>query len=322
MTTRRNFLQTTTAGLLSVGAIRPVCAESYPARPVHLIVGFPAGYSSDVTARVTAQWLSQKLGQQFIVDNRPGAATNVATESVVRAPPDGYSLLFVTQTNAINVTLYQSLKFDFLHDITPVAGVSRVPGVMVINPMVPAKTIPEFIAYAKANPGKMNMASAGSGSFPHVAGELFKMLTGAKMLHVPYRSSYTADLLGGQVQVAIPPIPAVLGLIQKGKLRALAVTTATRSAALPDTPALDEFVPGYEASAWYGIGAPSATPRDVVSKLNNAVNAAFADDKIKARFVELDSQALPGTSAGFGKLITDEVGKWAKVVKFAGIKPV
>ena len=278
---RRQFLLLA-AGAAALPALsRIACAQSYPTRTVRLVVGFPPGTSSDITARLIAQWLSDHLGQQVVVENRTGAGTNIAAETVVQASPDGYTLLWVTQTNAINATLYESLKFDFIRDITPVAGVIRVPTVMMVNPAVPAKTVPEFIAYAKANPGKINMSSPGIGSANHVLGELFQMMTGTKLVHVPYKGSQFPDLLSGQVQVTFNPLPSSLNFIKTGKLRALGVTSATRQAVLPDVPPIGEFVPGYEGNAWFGIGAPKNTPKEIVDKLNKEINAGLADPKLK-----------------------------------------
>ena len=267
--------------------------------------------------------MSERLGQQFVIDNRPGAGSNIATEAVVRAPPDGYTLLMVGATNAINATLYDKLNFNFIRDIAPVAGIIRVPLIMEVNPSVPAKTVPEFIAYAKANPGKINMASGGNGTTLHVSGELFKMMTGVNMVHVPYRGAgpVLIDLLGGQVQVTFDTMPSSIEYIRAGKLRALAVTTAIRSEALPDVPTVGEFVPGYEASTWYGVGAPKNTPAEIIDKLNKEINAGLADPKIKARLADLGDIGLALSPADFGKLIADETEKWGKVVKFAGIKP-
>jgi len=269
------------------------------------------------------QWLSERLGQPFVIDNRPGAGGNIGTEAVVRAPSDGYTLLLITAASAINVTLYEKLNFNLSRDIVPVAGIADVPEVMVVNPSLPAKTVPEFIADAKANPGKLSMASGGNGTPSHVAGELFKMMTGTNMVHVPYRglSPALTDLLGGQVQVALGGLPSSIEHVRTGKLRALAVTTATRSEALPNIPTVGEFVPGYEASMWYGIGAPKNTPAEIVAKLNTEVNAALADPKLKARLADVGGTVLAGSSADFGKLIADETEKWAKVIKLAGIKP-
>ena len=269
------------------------------------------------------QWLSERLGQPFIIENRPGGGGNIGTEAVVRAPADGYTLLLVGTFNAINATLYDKLNFNFIRDIAPVAGIIRGAYVLVVNPSVPAKSVPEFIAYAKANPRKLNMASAGTGTGPHIAGELFKMMAGVDMVHVPYRGGGPAltDLLGGQVQVYFPTTVASIGYIRAGRLRALAVTTATRSDALPDIPTVGEFVPGYEASTWYGVGAPKATPAEIVEKLNKEINAGLADPKIKARLADLGGDVLAVSPADFGKFIADETEKWAKVIKFAGIKP-
>jgi tripartite-type tricarboxylate transporter receptor subunit TctC len=317
---RRKLLHLAAAAAALPAASRFAWAETYPARPVRIIVGFPAATSSDITARLIGQWLSERFGQQFIVDNRPGAGTNIAAESVVEAPPDGYTLLWVTQTNAINATLYNTLNFNFLRDIRPVAGILRVPAAMVVNPSLPAKTVPEFIAYAKANPGKINMASPGNGSVNHVAGELFKMMAGVDLVHVPYRSSMFPDLLGGQVQVTFNPIPSLVDFIKAGKLRALAVTSTTRSDVLPDVPTVAEFVPGYEATAWFGVGAPKNTPTEIVDRLNKEINAALADPKFRKRLTDLGGVPMPVTPTDFGKMIADETGKWAKVVKFSGAK--
>ena len=298
-------------------------AQTFPARPVHIIVGFPPGGASDIAARILGQWLSERLGQPFIIDNRPGAAGNLGTETAVRAPADGYTLLLTGAFNPINAALYDKLSFDFARDIVPVAGVVRTSMVMVVNQTFTAKTVPEFIAYAKANPGKINFASGGVGGPIFVAGELFKMLSGVNMVHVPYRGEAPAitDLLGGQVQVMFPTLPAAIGHIKAGTLRALAVTTAIRSEALPDVPTVANFLPGYEASAWYGIGAPKNTPADVVATLNKEINAALADPKIKTRLADLGGSVMPGSSADFGSLIADESEKWAKVVKFSEAKP-
>jgi tripartite-type tricarboxylate transporter receptor subunit TctC len=317
---RRQFLQL--VGAAAAAPVLPQLASAldYPSRPVRLIVGFPPGTSSDITARLIAEWLSQRLGQQFVVENRTGAGTNIAAETVVQATPDGYSLLWVTQTNAINATLYESLKFDFIRDIAPVAGVIRVPTVMMVNPSVPAKTVPEFIDYAKANPDKINMSSPGIGSANHVLGELFQMMTGVKLAHIPYKGSQFPDLLSGQVQVTFNPLPSSLNFIKTGQLRALAVTSATRQAVLPDVPTVGEFVPGYEGNAWFGIGAPKNTPKDIIAKLNSAINAGLADPKLKARLVDLGGVPMSVTPAEFGKFIADETEKWGKVVKFAGLK--
>ena len=297
-------------------------AQAYPTRPVHIVIGFPPGQSADISARLLGQWLSDRLGQPFIVENKPGASSSVATELVVRAPPDGYTLLWVVTSNYINATLYKKLPYNFIRDIEPVASNTRTPLVMEVNPSVPVRTVPEFIAYAKAHPGKLNMASGGIGNSTHMAGELFKMMTGVNLLHVPYRGSAPAinDLLSGQVQVMFDLMASSIGHIRAGQLRALGVTTATRSQALPDVPTIGEFVPGYEASAVGGIGVPKGTPSAVVSKLNAEINASLADSKMNARFSDLGVVPVPGTSADFGKLIADETEKWAKVIKFAGIK--
>ena len=317
---RRQFLNLVARAVALPALSRTSWALDYPTRSVRIVVGFPAGTSSDIVARLIAQWLSERLGQQFVVENRPGAGTNVAAETVVQASPDGYSLVWVTQTNAINGTLYHSLKFNFIQDIQPVAGVIRVPTVMMVNPSVPAKTVPEFIAYAKANPGKINMSSPGIGSANHVLGELFQMMAGVKLIHVPYRGSQFPDLLSGQVQITFNPLPSSLNFIQTGKLRALAVTSATRQAALPDVPTVGEFVPGYEGTAWFGIGAPKNTPKEIVDKLNQEINTGLADPKLKARLEELGGVPMSMTPADFGKFITDETEKWGKVVKFADLK--
>jgi tripartite-type tricarboxylate transporter receptor subunit TctC len=317
---RRQFLHLVAGAVALPVLSRTSWALDYPTRSVRIVVGFPAGTSSDIVARLIAQWLSERLGQQFVVENRPGAGTNVAAETVVQASPDGYSLVWVTQTNAINGTLYHSLKFNFIQDIQPVAGVIRVPTVMMVNPSVPAKTVPEFIAYAKANPGKINMSSPGIGSANHVLGELFQMMAGVKLVHVPYRGSQFPDLLSGQVQITFNPLPSSLNFIQTDKLRALAVTSATRQAALPDVPTVGEFVPGYEGTAWFGIGAPKNTPKEIVDKLNQEINAGLADPKLKARLEELGGVPMSMTPADFGKFITDETEKWGKVVKFADLK--
>ena len=317
---RRQFLHLA-AGAVALPALSRIAwAQAYPTRPVRIVVGFPPGTSSDITARLIAEWLSRRLGQQVLVENRTGAGTNIAAETVVQASPDGYSLLWVTQTNAINATLYESLNFNFIRDIAPVAGVIRVPTVMMINPSVPAKTVPEFIAYAKANPDKINMSSPGIGSANHVLGELFQMMTGVKLVHIPYKGSQFPDLLSGQVQITFNPLPSSLNFINTGKLRALAVTSATRQAVLPDVPTVGEFVPGYEGNAWFGIGAPKNTPKEIVDKLNSEINAGLADPKLSARLIDLGGVPMSVTPAEFGKFIADETEKWGKVVKFAGLK--
>jgi tripartite-type tricarboxylate transporter receptor subunit TctC len=320
---RRNFLHLA-AGAAALPAVSRVArAQGYPSRPVRIIVGFAPGGAGDILARLIGQWLSERLGQQFVVDNRPGGSGNIGTEAVVRSPADGYTLLLAGTPNTVNVTLYEKLNFNFIRDIAPVAGVIRGSSVMVVNPSVPAKSIPEFIAYAKANPRKLNMASAGNGTASHVAGELFKMMAGVDMVHVPYRSAGPAltDLLGGQVQVYFGTTVSSIGYIRAGRLHALAVTAATRSEALPGIPTVAEFVPGYEASFWFGVGAPKATPAEIVDKLNKEINAGLVDPKFKARLADLGGTVLAGSPADFGKLIAEETEKWAKVIKFAGIKP-
>jgi tripartite-type tricarboxylate transporter receptor subunit TctC len=320
---RRRFMQMA-AGTLALPFIsRSAWAQAYPTRPVRIIMGYPPGGSADLTARLAGQSLSQRLGQSFVIDSRPGASTNIATEAVVHAPADGYTLLLVAPANATNVSLYEKLNYDFMRDIAPVAGINRFPNVMEVNPSVPVKTVPEFIAYAKANPGTLNMASSGNGSTIHISGELFKMMTGVDMVHVPYRGAAPAltDLLGGRVQVMFDNIPSSIEYIRAGKLRALAVTSTTRSELLPDLPTVADFVPGYEASAWYGIGAPRNTPPEIINKLNIAINAILADPEFTARMGAVGATVLPGSPADFGKFIADETEKWAKVIKFAGIKP-
>jgi tripartite-type tricarboxylate transporter receptor subunit TctC len=319
---RRQFLHLA-AGAAALPAVsRIAVAQTYPTRPVRIIVGFAAGGTSDITARLMGQWLSERLGQQFIVENRPGASSNIATEAVVRAPADGYTLLTVVIENAINATFYSKLNFNFIRDIAPIAGIIRSPLVLEVHPGVPVNTVPEFIAYAKANPGKVRLASFGIGSISQVAGELFKVATGVDMLQVPYRGSAPMlnDLLGGQVQATFDNLPASIEHIRAGTLRALAVTTATRSQVLPDIPTVSEFVPGFEASAWGGVGAPKNTPTDIIDKLNKEINAGVADPKLKSRFSELGAEVLLGSPADFAKLIAEDTEKWAKVVKLAGIK--
>jgi tripartite-type tricarboxylate transporter receptor subunit TctC len=319
---RRRFLHL--AGAAAGASVLPRAAHAidYPTRPVRIIVAVAAGGGADIIARVIGQWLSERLGQQFIVENRPGGGTNIGTEMVARAPADGYTLLLVNLTHAINATLYEKLNYNFIRDFAPVAGIVGVSNVVEVHPSVPAKTLPEFIAYAKANPGKINMGSAGNGSSSHMAGELFKMLAGVNLVHVPYRGQGPAmtDLLGGQLQVIFATTPGTTEFVRTGKLNALAVTTATRADALPDVPPLADFVPGYESSQWYGLGAPKNTPADIVDKLNREVNAALVDPKMKARLAEFGGTVMPGPPAEFGKFIAEETEKWAKVVKFAGIK--
>src|SRR3954451_25392123 len=316
---RRQFMHLA-AGAAALPALSRIArAQAYPSRPVRIIVGFAAGGTSDITARLIAQSLSERLRQTFVVENRPGAGTSIGTEAVVKSPPDGYTLLLVTPPNAINATLYQKLNYNFIRDIVPVAGIMSVPNVIVVNPSVPAKTVPEVIAYAKANPGKLNMASPGNGSSPHVAGELFKTMAGVDIVHVPYRGNPLPDLLGGQVQVIFAPITPAIEYIRAGTLRGLAVTTETRLELLPDMPTVGEFLPGYEASGWQGLGAPKNTPVEITDRLNKEINAALADPKMKGAIADLGGTVLTGSPAGFGKLIADETEKWGKVVKFANI---
>ena len=320
---RRRFLHLA-VGTAALSALSRIArAQTYPARAVHLIVGYAAGGPNDTTARLIGQSLSERLGQQFIIENRTGAGGNIGTEVVVRAPPDGYTLLLVSSSNAVNATLYDKLSFNFIRDIVPVASLASVPNVMVVNPSVPAKTVPEFIAYAKANPGKLNLATSGNGSTTHVSGELFKDMTGVSLVVVAYRGGGPAliDLLAGQMQVMFEPAISVIENIKAGKLRALAVTTASRSELLPDVPTVGEFVPGYEASQWYGIGAPKSTPPEIVAKLNQEINAALADPKLTSRLADMGGMPTPMTIGEFAKLITDETEKWAKVIRIANIKP-
>jgi tripartite-type tricarboxylate transporter receptor subunit TctC len=319
---RRKFLHLAAGAAVLPAVSRMAWAEIYPSRPVRMVAPFAAGGPADILARLIGQWLSERLGQPFVIENRPGAAGNIGTEAVVKSPPDGYTLLLAGTPNTINATLYDKLNFNFIRDIAPVAGIARFPLVMAVHPSVPAKTVPEFIAYAKANPGKINMASGGIGATPHVAGELFQMMTGVRMIHVPYRGAAPAltDLLAGQVQVYFANTVASIEFIRAGKLRPLAVTTATRSEALPDIPTVGEFVPGYEASAWSGIGSPKNTPSQIIDKLNNQINAGLADPNMKARLADLGGTVLVGSPADFGRLIAEETEKWGKVVKFVGIK--
>ena len=318
---RRQFLQLASGAAVLPALSRIARAEAYPSRPVRIMVAFAAGSTTDIAARLIGQWLSDKLGQQFVIDNRPGAGGNIGTEVVVKAPPDGYTLLEVASANAINATLYDKLNFNFVRDIAPVASIIRIPLVLVVHPAVPAKTVPEFMAYARANPGKLNMGSQGVGSVQHVSGELFKFMTGVDMTHVPYRGNPMPDLLGGQVQVVFSPLPAAIEYIKAGTLRALAVTTASRQEALPGLPTVGDFVPDYEASAWSGIGAPKNTPAQIIDKLNIEINTAIADPKMKAQFSDIGCSVLSGSPSDFGRLIAEETEKWGKVVKFAGIKP-
>jgi tripartite-type tricarboxylate transporter receptor subunit TctC len=319
---RRTFLRLA-AGVAALPVVwRIARAQSYPSRPVRVIVATAAGGGNDTVARLIGQWLSEHFDQQFVVENRPGAGSNIGTEAVVRASADGYTLLLVSASNSINATLYEKLTFNFVQDITPVASIMRTPLVMLVNPSVPAMTALEFIAYAKANPGKINMASGGNGTPSHMSGELLRMMAGVDLVHVPYRGLGPAltDLLGGQVQVIFGGTTASIAYTRAGKLRALAVTTTARSELLPDLPTLGDFVPGYEASQWYGIGAPKNTPTEIIDRLNEEINASLGDPKIKARLTDLGGIALPGSPADFGKLIAEETEKWGKVVRFAGIK--
>ena len=319
---RRQFLHLAVAAAALPTLPRIAKAQAYPTRPVRIIVGFAPGGALDITARLIGQWLSERLGQQFIIDNRPGGGGNIATEAVVRAPADGYTLLLAHSINAINATLYEKLNFNFIQDIVPVASFASGALVMVVNPSVPARTVPEFIAYAKASPGKINMASQGVGSTGHVSGDLFKMMTGVNLVHVPYRGAGPAliDMLSGQVQVMFPATGSSIEYIRAGRLRALAVTAATRSDALPDIPTVSQFVPGYEASNWYGIGVPTGTPAEIIGKLNKEINAGLADAKMKSRLVELGQTPFPGSPADFGQLIAQETEKWRKVIRAANIK--
>ena len=320
---RRQFLHLATGAAVLPAVSRIATAQAYPTRPVRIMVGFAAGGPTDILARLIGQWLSERLGQPFIIENRPGAGGNIATEAVVNAPADGHTLLLVAPANTINATLYDHLDFNFIRDIAPVAGIMRSFYVMEVNPSVPVKSVPEFITYAKAHPGKINMASAGNGTPQHVAGELFKLMTGVEMVHVPYRGSAPAlaDLMGGQVQVMFDNMTSSLEFIKAGKLRPLAVTTTMRFVALPDIPTVGDFVPGFEASALFGLGAPGNTPVDIVERLNMEVNAGLADPKMKARLAELAAAVLAGSPADFGELIADETKKWGKVVKFSRAKP-
>ena len=319
---RRQFLRLATGAIALPAASRLAWAQSYPARPVRIVVGFAPAGIADILARLMGQWLSERLGQPFIIENRPGGGGTIGAEVVARAPPDGYTLLLVGAWDAINATLYDRLSFNFIRDIAPVAGIMRVPQVMEVHPSVPARTVAEFIAYAKANPGKLNMASAGIGTPSHVAGELFKLMTGVSMQHVPYRSGGAAltDLIGGQVQVMFDNTASSIEHIRAGRVRALAVTTAVRAQVLPDLPTVGDVVPGYEASGFGGIGAPRGTPPDIVAKLNQEINAALADSKAKARLADLGGMMLSGSPADFGKLIAEETAKWAKVVRFSGAR--
>jgi tripartite-type tricarboxylate transporter receptor subunit TctC len=320
---RRIFLRLA-AGAAALPTMSQIAhAQSYPNRPVRLVVGFAPGGGNDITARLMGQWLSKRLVQPFVIENRPGAGTNVATEAVVNAAPDGYTILFVAPSAAINATLYEKLNFNFIRDLAPIAGIMRIPNVMVVNPSVPARTVPEFIAYAKANPGKINVASPGVGTSVHLSAELFKMMTGVDMVHVAYKGSAPSltDLIGGQVQVSFATMPASIEFIRTGKLRALAVTTATRSPALPEVPTVGEFVPGYEVSSWYGLCARMGTPAEVINIINKEINAGLADPTMKARLADLGGITIAGSPKDFGRLIADETEKWAKVIRAANIKP-
>ena len=323
MVPRRKFLHLA-AGTAALPALsRLARAQAYPTRPVRIIVGFAAGGGADIAARLIGQWLSDRLGQSFVVENRPGAGSNIGTEAVLNALPDGYTLLLATLSNAVNTTLYERLNFRFTRDITPIAGIIRVPHVILVHPSVPAKTVPEFIAYAKANPGKVNMATGGNGSSGHMAGELFSVMAGVKVAHIPYRGQGPAfsDLLGGQVQVLFATTPGTTDYISTGNLRALAVTSTSRVEVLPELSTVGDFLPGYEASQWYGFGAPRNTPAEIIDKLNKEINAGLVDARMKARFADIGGMMLPGSPADFGKLIADETEKWGKVIRAAGIKP-
>jgi len=317
---RRTLLQLAAGAALLPMAPDIAGAETYPSRPVQMVVGFPAGSAPDIIARLAAQFLSDKLGQQFVVENRPGAGSNIGTEAVVRAQPDGYTILVDVLTNVLNTSLYHNLSFNFMRDITPVAPVANAPYVVLITNSLPAKTVPEFIAYAKANPGKVNMASGGIGTSSHIFGALFMMMAGIDMVHVPYRTNYMPDLISGQVQVVINPIPQSMEFVKAGKVRALAVTTKSRLDALPDLPTANEFVPGYEALGWYGIGAPKGTPGEIIDRLNGTINAALTETTPKARLADFGVEPMRMTSAQFGKFIADENDKWGKVIRAADIK--
>ena len=320
---RRKFLHLAASAAALPAFPHVARAQAYPTRPVRIIVGFPAGGATDILARLTGQWLSDRLGQQFIVENRAGAGGNIGTEAVVKASPDGYTLLQIATPNGLNAALYPNLSFNFVRDIVPVIGVMRTSYAIVVHPSVPATTVPEFIAYAKANPGKINMASAGNGTPQHIFGEIFKMMAGVDLTHVPYRGGApaTTDLLGGQVQVIFSPLPESIEHIKAGKLRPLAVTTTARLDVLPNVPTVGDFLPGYEGTGWLGVGAPKSTPAEIIDKLNGEISAGLTDPKIITRIAELGGTVLGGSPAAFGKIISDDVEKWGKVVKFAGIKP-
>jgi len=319
---RRRFLHLAAAAAALPATARIARAQSYPARPVRIVIGYTPGGSADITARLLGQWLTERLGQPFVVESRPGGGTNIATEAVVRAPADGYTLLLVAPANAINATLYGKLNYDFIRDMAPVAGLIRFPNVMEVNPSVPAKTVPEFVAYAKANPGKINYASSGNGSTIHMSAELFKMMAGVDLMHVPYRGGAPAltDMLAGQVQVMFDNLPTSVEHIRAGKLRPLAITSATRSELLPDVPTVADFVPGYESSAWYGVGAPKNTPAEIIDRLNKEINAMLVDPRMMTRIAEMGATRIAGTPPDFGKLVAEETEKWGKVVRFAGAK--
>jgi tripartite-type tricarboxylate transporter receptor subunit TctC len=320
---RRQFLRLA-AGAVALPAVsRTAPAQTYPSRPVRIFVGYAAGGSNDIVARLMGQWLSERLGHQFVIENRPGAGSNIAAEAVVRAAPDGYTLLLVNPANAINATLFEKLNFNFIRDIAPVAGISRQPFIMLVNPSVPANAVPEFIAYVKANPARITVASGGSGSGPHLAAELFKLMAGLDMVNVPYRGAAPAltDLLGRQVQLYFSGMASSIEYVRSGRLRALAVTTGTRAMALPDLPTVSEFLPGYEVGDWFGVGAPKSTPVEIIDKLNEEINAGLADPKIKVRLAELGGAVLAGSPADFGKVIAGETEKWGKVIRTANIKP-
>jgi tripartite-type tricarboxylate transporter receptor subunit TctC len=317
---RRRLLDLAAGGAALPAVSRVAWAQSYPVRPVRFMVGFPPGNAPDIIARLIGQWLSERLGQQFVIENRPGAGSNIATEAALSAPADGYTLLLIVLTNVLNATLYPNVKFNFMRDMLPVAGIADAPYLVVVNPSFPAKTVPEFITYAKANPGKVNMASGGNGTSSHIFGELLKMMAGVDLIHVPYRGSFMPDLLAGEVQITINPIPQAMEYVANGKLRALAVTTAKRLPALPDIPAMNEFVPGYEATGWYGLCVPRGTPVEIVNMLNEATNAALHDPKLAARLVALGVEPMIMTPADFGKFVTADFEKWANVIKSAGIK--
>ena len=319
---RRHFFGLATGAAVLPALSRIAQAQPYPSRPVRLVVGFPPGSTNDILARLIGQWLAERLGQPFITENRPGAGSNLATEMVVRAPADGYTLLMAATSAAINATLYDKLNFNFIRDIAPVASILRQPHIMLLHPSVPAKTVPQFIAHSKDNPGKINMASPGNGTGPHMAGELFKMMAGVDLVHVPYRGGAPAltDLLAGQVHMMLPAPAAAIEYIRNGTLRALAVTTATRSEALPQVPTIGEFVPGYQADTWFGVVAPRSTPGELVDKINREINSGLADSKMRARLDDLGGGVFPETPAEFGKLIADDTEKWGKVVRAANIK--